>query len=450
MSYSAASPVFAPSRVTAAQFAAFLRAKRSPATTEASAIHAVLVGSGVDPAVALGQFAGESTFGTRGYARVTRNWGNIAMATPGTGRNLPTAIARAAFRKLVIARHWSRRFGAKPYSPGNGYTYASFPTWRDGVRAYAALLRGYPKRSTRTIEAMADRWLGGHGAGYIGNICRIANQAAGSAAVPAPTPASPPVVQTPAPAIPPISTTPEHLAAAQPPSWGYMTYGFSGEIVSGLNAWPAWVARSQTMAGYASIAGEKLPVYVLVHGGPKPLGGFDSIGNLANWLAARGAVAVTIDYPTRAEDGDWRASVSAIRLAIAAVRGKAEAWGGDPSRLTLVCHSFGGFFGELVAFTGTEADRLVLIATEDQANDIYLASVGNPPSPRALMGSSPRKVPTTVITGSADAVATVAEAQALVAALNAAGHPGRWLVIDGADHNSILSDVGTIAAVLGS
>jgi lysozyme len=260
-------------------------------------------------------------------------------------------------------------------------------------------------------------------------------------------PPPPPVVTPPSPVVPPISTTPEHVGALQPPPWGFMTYGYFGETMS-PNGLRAWLARSQTMAGYAA-ASAPLPVFVLLHGGPKPLGEEDGTWNLANWLAARGAVAVAIDYPTRSEDGQWTDSVAAIRSAIAAVRGKAASWGGDPSRITLVCHSFGGFFGELVAFTSGEVDRLVLVATEDRANEEYRASVGNPPDPLSLMASSARKVPTTVITGSADLVATVAEHQALVADLAASGHPGRWVVIDGANHNSILSDVGAIAAIMG-
>ena len=429
MTYAASSPVFAASRVTAASFAAFLRSKRSPAAVEASAIHAALVAAGVDPAVALGQLAAESSFGTAGYARITRNWGNIVIRWP-------------------LVPHWTRAFGGRPWKAPNGRSYASFSTWRDGARAYAALLRTYRARGwAGSISVMCRRWLGGIGTAYIANIVRIANSVPAAAPVPPKPVLVPPPITPPAPVVPPIPTTPERIAAAQPQPWGFMTHGFAGEIVTKLNAWPAWVVRSVTMVSYAAVTAP-LPVYVLVHGGPQPLGNFGGADNLGNWLAARGAVAVTIDYPTRSEDGDWKASVSAIRLAIAAVRARAAAWGGDPSRITLVCHSFGGFFGELVAFAGVEVDRLVLIATEDQANAEYLASIGTPPSPRALIGSSARKVPTTVITGSADAMATVAEAQSLVDALRAAGHPGHWLVIDGATHDSILSDVGTIAAVL--
>ncbi len=436
MIYSPLSPVFGKS-IGANHFAAVLRSRKSPAAIEASAIY-VALGS-VDPAVALGQFGAESTYGRAGYAAVTRNWGNIAMATPGTPRLL---------RAAKIASHWTRAFGATGYSPGNGYTYAKFKTWRDGARAYAALMRTYRLRGwAGSIERMTRKWLGGIGAGYVANIVRIANQVAGTVDPPVKSPATPPVVTPPPPALPPISVTPDNVGAAQPPSWGFQIHGYAGETIS-PNGLRGWLARSRTMAGYAAVSAP-LPVFVLIHGGPKPLGDLAGMDNLANWLAARGAVAVAIDFPSRAEDGQWTHSLAAIRAAIATVRAKAASWGGDPSRITLVCHSFGGFFGELIAFAGAEVARLVLVATEDRANAEYLASVGNPPDPRSLMASSARKVPTTVITASADLVATVAEAQSLVAALHSSGHPGRWLVIDGATHDSILSDVGAITAVLG-
>src|SRR5690349_1677677 len=89
-----------------------LRAVSSPALSEGRSIYRSMVAGGVNVAFALGTFHAETHSGTRGYATYTKNWGNI----------------------LYYA--WTANFGATPYSPGNGYTYAKFPTWLDSVHAY--------------------------------------------------------------------------------------------------------------------------------------------------------------------------------------------------------------------------------------------------------------------------------------------------------------------------
>lgn len=185
MTYSGQSPIFSPPNVTPAGFRAALLGHRSPAAAESQAIYAALVSAGIDPAIALGQFAAESTFGTRGYAGATKNWGNIAMATP-----RDQGVKRAA----KIAGHWSRAFGARPYAPGNGYAYASFPSWERGAQAYAALMRTYRLRGWATsVAVMAGRWLGmvdASRSGYVRNILSVANGVAPKTVASAPVPAS--------------------------------------------------------------------------------------------------------------------------------------------------------------------------------------------------------------------------------------------------------------------
>ena len=92
----------------------------------------------MNPAFALGMFHAESESGTRGYAVITKNWANI------------------------LYYHWTKRYGATRYAPGNGYTYAKFPTWRAGVRAYTALLARYWRHGYRSVNTVSARWLGTH------------------------------------------------------------------------------------------------------------------------------------------------------------------------------------------------------------------------------------------------------------------------------------------------
>ena len=119
-----------------ASFVDRLRAADSPALPAGPAIYRKLVRAGVNPAFALGMFHAESHSGTLGYAVVTKNWGNILFYS------------------------WTRKYGATPYAPGNGYTYASFPTWKASVRALASLFRRYWNDGYRTVGSTSARWLG--------------------------------------------------------------------------------------------------------------------------------------------------------------------------------------------------------------------------------------------------------------------------------------------------
>jgi hypothetical protein len=113
-----------------------LRAVGSPALPEGRSIYRTMVSGGVNPAFALGTFHAESHSGTRGYAVVTKNWGNILYYS------------------------WEADFGATPYAPGNGYTYAKYPTWLDSVKAYVYLLNRYWTLGYRTVSSASAHWLG--------------------------------------------------------------------------------------------------------------------------------------------------------------------------------------------------------------------------------------------------------------------------------------------------
>jgi hypothetical protein len=113
-----------------------LRATGSPTLPWGERIYDLLVRRGVNPAFALGTFHAESGSGTLGYAVTTLNWGNI------------------------LYRSWTADYGAVPYSPGNGYTYAMFPSWLAGVSAYAHLVRVYDRSGYRTVSSASARWLG--------------------------------------------------------------------------------------------------------------------------------------------------------------------------------------------------------------------------------------------------------------------------------------------------
>ena len=109
----AADHVMAGPTLTQASFVDRLRAVDSPAYPTGAAIYDTLVATGVNPAFALGLYHAESSSGTKGYAVTTLNWGNM------------------------LYHSWQDAYGAVPYAPGNGYTYARVPDLarrRPGVR----------------------------------------------------------------------------------------------------------------------------------------------------------------------------------------------------------------------------------------------------------------------------------------------------------------------------
>ncbi|MHB8398595.1 MAG: hypothetical protein ACYDCI_06630 [Candidatus Limnocylindrales bacterium] len=186
---SANSPILAKPAVTAGWFVRVLAVRHSPAASSALAIWGALTAAGVDPEVALAQFGHESSWGTRGYAVTTRNWGNLTA---------PTA---------ALIPVWYP--GAHAYAPGNGYTYAAFDSWAAGAAAYARLMASYARAGRKTIAAMAIPWSGGSST-YAGAIVALMvedrqlvpvapppNPAPTPAPVPAPLPAPTP---SPAPA----------------------------------------------------------------------------------------------------------------------------------------------------------------------------------------------------------------------------------------------------------
>lgn len=134
----AADRIIAGPTLTKASFIDRLRAVGSPAYPSGSAIYDELVRTGVNPAFALGLYHAESSSGTRGYAVTTLNWGNM------------------------LYHSWQDVYGAVPYAPGNGYTYARFPSWLAGVQAFAHLVGVYDDAGYVTVSEASAHWLGTH------------------------------------------------------------------------------------------------------------------------------------------------------------------------------------------------------------------------------------------------------------------------------------------------
>lgn len=100
-------------RISAATVARVLSAAHSPAAPDAATLAAIPAQYGLDLAVALAFFGHESTFGTKGAARATKNWGNLRK---GQGHQAG----------IVMGEHGS---------------FATYRTWEDGLHDWCVLIK---------------------------------------------------------------------------------------------------------------------------------------------------------------------------------------------------------------------------------------------------------------------------------------------------------------------
>lgn len=104
-----------------------LNNRKSPVRALSDEAYDVCVGWGVNPAVALGFFVHESGAGTKGYAVVTKNWGNL-RAGPG------------------------QRF--------NDGAFAYYVSWLVGLNDFCKLLRGplYEGAGLKSVAKITPRY----------------------------------------------------------------------------------------------------------------------------------------------------------------------------------------------------------------------------------------------------------------------------------------------------
>lgn len=107
--------IAAPPSMTDDAFVGVLESARSPAAPVAATCYAVCLSRGVDPAIALAFFQHESSYGTAGAARLTRNWGNL----------------RAGKRAYQVA----------PVAGSRGQ-FAWYHVWPESLMDFCELLRG--------------------------------------------------------------------------------------------------------------------------------------------------------------------------------------------------------------------------------------------------------------------------------------------------------------------
>ncbi len=93
------------------------------------------------------------------------------------------------------------------------------------------------------------------------------------------------------------------------------------------------------------------PIAVLVHGGGWYGGRLDSMGYLADGLAARGFVVFNASYRTITQGGAFPAMVEDVACAVAYARDRALDYSTSANHFTLIGHSAGAHLSSLVAFS---------------------------------------------------------------------------------------------------
>jgi pimeloyl-ACP methyl ester carboxylesterase len=170
-------------------------------------------------------------------------------------------------------------------------------------------------------------------------------------------------------------------------------------------------------------------MFVLVHGGPAPLGEVLMLGELAGRLAARGARAFLIDYRSDA----WENAVYDVEAALSDLRRLTS----DP--ITLVSHSFGGIPALVAALRDGKVDALVMV------NSSVRTSYSGFPDAVELAKRRP-SLPVSVVRSTGDTTGAEGREE-FITALHAAGHPGLNVLGPG-DHTGPLYTSATLDAIL--
>lgn len=307
---------------------------------------------------------------------------------------------------------------------------------------------------------------------------------AGSSAAPS-APSAPPSPASPTPSAPPSEppppeTDPYPCGEADPTCLSLDVQMTRDIDVTGPVPCGGDAACLLKVDSFALPGGTGRPVVVMIPGGPLPPGNRTYLWNLARIVAGRGAVVFTADYRSSpAYGGGYPATFGDVACAIRFARERAPKLGGDPSRVTLVAHSFGGFPGAVLALSATDYAAKAqgcLTTTGDGRPDAFVGIAGvysldrigqafltdffggdRATAPTAwdagdvavLAGlKGHRTPPVRLVTGTGDLVAPPATQEAFATILRAAKYDVTATVVDGATHDTVLYKAVAVDAIL--
>ena len=180
-------------------------------------------------------------------------------------------------------------------------------------------------------------------------------------------------------------------------------------------------------------------------------------GNVGRFFARRGIVGVTMNYRL-APDFTWPSAARDVEAAVAWVKANARTFGGDPSRVVVFGHSAGAAHagsylfdpdirGDLAVRAAVLASGLyVLRASELRPNVAQYFGSDEATFRRrsALSHVEGTKIPVFLSVAEFDPVALATPTFELAAALTRRdGHPPQILRVDGHNHFSYISSIGS-------
>ncbi len=219
---------------------------------------------------------------------------------------------------------------------------------------------------------------------------------------------------------------------------------------------------------------------MLIPGGPLPLGQRTYLGSFAQLIAGQGALVFAADYRSGPEYGGGSPrTFQDVACAIRFARATAPRYGGDPGRVVLAAHSFGGFPAAVVTLSPTEValDAASCLAPTGSGRPDAFVGIdaiysldailpdfldrffGGPRTDRpdewnagdpSVLLSQPGTpaVPIRLVQGARDMTVRPEASLAFQARLREAGHDVTLTTIEDADHTRVLSHPATVAAVL--
>jgi acetyl esterase/lipase len=178
--------------------------------------------------------------------------------------------------------------------------------------------------------------------------------------------------------------------------------------------------------------GEALPTVVMVPGGPVPFEGRRYFETLAAELAREGAVVYVTAYRSSMNGSSDADTAADVRCAVRFARSTTAEHGGDPDRVVLFGHSFGGF---LVLQTALEAEAETpgCLGEGSGVPNAVVASAGFEVS---LSGAEPSGPPILLMSGSEDDAA--ATGPSIATRLQEAGYEAEYVEFEGIDHLEVV------------
>jgi len=184
-----------------------------------------------------------------------------------------------------------------------------------------------------------------------------------------------------------------------------------------------------------------LPTVVLLHGGPIPFHERRYLDALAAEIARRGAVVFLSSYRSGATGNPVTDSIEDVTCAVQYARSVTEKYGGDPSRVVLVGHSYGGDLA-LSTAVSAETDTPDCLAEGDGRPEAAVALSGF----RAMLDAASAPGPPIFMAGGADDLVS-AMAPAALEALKAAGFEAEFQEFPATSHESIVDPAASPATL---